>query len=688
MTSSNDVLALLQRPLEPTFYPKDDGKTVLELPDSYLTDRYRPIGQELQSRFGDNVDVKIPVRDVRQPDIGFALAIPRRAAFSLFIQRHREIASRLIDIFLKLPDISTLIGVGSYVRDRVNVYLFQYAFTVAVQHRPDTTNVNLPSILQLFPDQFVDPSVFPKLREEGKVVTQKDRQVIDIPMNFTASDREDEQRLAYFREDIGVNMHHWHWHLVYPTSGPIEVIDKDRRGELFFYMHQQIIHRYNVERFCNLLGRTKSMHNFREPIPEAYFPKMVRSADARPFAARPQNFTLKDIDRDAEGFKFTISEMEQARDRIYAAIDAGFVEDKSGKRIPLDPKKGIDILSNLVEASDLSINPQLYGNLHIWGHLALSFCHDPENRYLEQFGIMGDLATAQRDPTFYRWHSFVDDVLVRHKDHLDPYTAQELSFPGITVSGLNVTITRKNAPPNVLLTYWQKSQVDLAAGLDFGPGGNVFASFTHLQHAPFVYNIDVNNSTSRPARGTVRIFIAPKADDRNLALKYDEWRRYVIELDKFAVSLNPGLNKLTRRSDQSTVTVAYNRTFRQIKTAQDIPNKDDLERFRFCGCGWPDHMLLPKGTTQGMAFDLFVMVSDYAGDSIGLEFDEAVNCNDSHSFCGLRDKMYPDNRSMGYPFDRKSPASVQTLQDYLGPNSNMRATDVKIKFTNTVIART
>lgn len=86
--------------------------------------------------------------------------------------------------------------------------------------------------------------------------------------------------------------------------------------------------------------------------------------------------------------------------------------------------------------------------------------------------------------------------------------------------------------------------------------------------------------------------------------------------------MNPGLNKLTRRSDQSTVTVAYNRTFRQIKTAQDIPNKDDLERFRFCGCGWPDHMLLPKGNTQGMAFDLFVMVSDYAGDSIGLEFDE------------------------------------------------------------------
>ncbi|XP_053683757.1 phenoloxidase 8-like [Sabethes cyaneus] len=688
MTTSSDVLTLLQRPLEPTFYPKDDGKTVLELPESYLTDRYRPLGNELQSRFGDNVDVKIPVRDVGKPDIAFAEVIKRRGPFSLFIKKHQEIAGRLIELFLRQPDISTLMGVAAYCRDRLNFYLFQYAFSVAVQHREDTKNVNLTSILELFPDQFVDPAVLPKLREEGKVVKQSDRMAIDIPMNYTASDREDEQRVAYWREDIGVNMHHWHWHLVYPTNGPKEVIDKDRRGELFFYMHQQLIHRYNVERFCNRLGRVKSMHNFREPIAQAYFPKMVRSVDNRAYAARPERYTLKNIDRSVEGLKFTIGEMEMWRDRLYEAIDSGFVKDKSGKNIPLDPVKGIDILSNLLEASDLSINPAYYGNLHISGHIAIAFCHDPEDRYLEPYGIMGDVATAQRDPSFYLWHSFVDDVLVRHKDSLDPYTAAELSYPGITVTNLNVSLNRPNVVPNVLLTYWQRSQVDLAAGLDFGPKGNVFASFTHLQHAPYVYNIEVNNSNARPMRGTVRIFMAPKQDDRNVNLKYDEWRRYVIELDKFAVSLNPGVNRIVRRSDQSSVTVAYNRTFRQIKTEKEIPNKGDLEQFRFCGCGWPEHMLLPKGTTEGMAFDLFVMVSNYAGDSIGQEFDENVNCNDSHSFCGLRDKLYPDKRSMGYPFDRKSPNTVQSLQQYMAPNTNMRAIDVTIKFRNTVIART
>ena len=63
---------------------------------------------------------------------------------------------------------------------------------------------------------------------------------IEISKDRTASDLEPEHRIAYFREDIGINLHHWHWHLVYPFSAPREIVAKDRRGEIFFYMHQQI----------------------------------------------------------------------------------------------------------------------------------------------------------------------------------------------------------------------------------------------------------------------------------------------------------------------------------------------------------------------------------------------------------------------------------------------------------------
>lgn len=55
-----------------------------------------------------------------------------------------------------------------------------------------------------------------------------------------------EHKISYFREDIGINLHHWHWHLVYPFDGPYDIVNKDRRGELFYYMHQQIIARFEI----------------------------------------------------------------------------------------------------------------------------------------------------------------------------------------------------------------------------------------------------------------------------------------------------------------------------------------------------------------------------------------------------------------------------------------------------------
>lgn len=89
-----------------------------------------------------------------------------------------------------------------------------------------------------------------------------------------------------------------------------------------------------------------------------------------------------------------------------------------------------------------------------------------------------------------------------------------------------------------------------------------------------------------------------------------------------------------------------------------------------------------------MTFDLFAMISDYNDDTVNQEFDENVDCNDSHSFCGLRDRLYPDRRAMGYPFDRRAAKSIGSLADFVSPNSNMALSNVQIRFTNTVIART
>lgn len=202
----------------------------------------------------------------------------------------------------------------------------------------------------------------------------------------------------------------------------------------------------------------------------------------------------------------------------------------------MDEVTGIDILGNLLENTILSVNIPHYGNIHSLLHVIIAYIHDPDNVYLEGPAPMGDTATAMRDPVFYRLHLFVDDLFEHYKRKLIPYGIQELGFPGITVRDVSVQISTGKAAVNRLLTYWQRSQVDLGVGLDFGPQGSVLATFTHLQHAPFVYRINVVNDLQKNRRGTIRIFLAPIYQGFGEPLTFDKQRRFVIELDKFTVN--------------------------------------------------------------------------------------------------------------------------------------------------------
>jgi len=91
---------LFERPQEPVFMEKGAARTVFDIPDNYLTDRYRPIGNEVQTRFGETAEQRVPVRNISLPDLRIPMSLGRREHFSLFIPRHRRIAGRMIDIFV------------------------------------------------------------------------------------------------------------------------------------------------------------------------------------------------------------------------------------------------------------------------------------------------------------------------------------------------------------------------------------------------------------------------------------------------------------------------------------------------------------------------------------------------------------------------------------------------------------
>ncbi|KAM7343703.1 phenoloxidase 2-like [Cochliomyia hominivorax] len=683
MADKQNLLLLFERPNEPVFMEKGKTVTVFDIPDNFLVDRYRPISNEVQSRFTQKAEKRIPVRNISLPDLRIPMSLDREEQFSLFIPRHRRIAGRLIDIFIGMRTVDDLQSVAVYVRDRVNPFLYNYSLSVALLHRPDTKNLDLPSLVQTFPEKYVDSKVFRQIREEATVVSEGNRMPIIIPRDYTASDLEPEHRLWYFREDMGLNIHHWHWHLIYPfEASDRSIVAKDRRGELFYYMHQQMIARYNLERFSNNLARVVRFNNFREPIREGYFPKLDSLVASRAWPPRFDNTKISDLRREMDQINLDIADMERWRDRIIDAISQGFVIDESGNRIPLDERRGIDILGDVIESSILSPNRGLYGDLHNMGHVFISYAHDPDHRHLESVGIMGDAAVDMRDPVFFRWHAFIDDLFQQHKIRLPPYTLPQLQYDGVTIAGIQVV--SDGGRPNVLSTFWQQSDIDLSRGMDFVPRGNVFARFTHLQYTPFTYTINVNNNSGAQRFGTVRIFLGPKTDERGQQMLFRDQRLFMIELDKFIVTLNPGQNTIRRRSTESSITVPFERTFRNLDANRPAAGSAEELEFNFCGCGWPQHMLLPKGLPEGMRCELFVMISNYEDDRIDQQLVGV--CSNAASFCGVRDRLYPDRRPMGYPFDRLPRQGVERLANFLTPN--MSLVDVVIQHdANRVVQR-
>ncbi|XP_060525566.1 phenoloxidase 1 [Cylas formicarius] len=673
MTDKKNILLLFDRPKEPSFVSKGDQKAVFDIPPEYLSDKYKPIGNQVVSRFGDDAGERIPVKRISIPPLGEILELPRDENFSLFLPKHRRIAGRLIDIFLGVRSVDDLLAVAIYARDRVNPYLFNYCLSVALLHRADTQDLDVPSIIHSFPDKYLDSKVFAKAREESNIVPEGARMPIEIPKDYTASDLEEEHRLAYFREDLGINLHHWHWHLVYPFEAARSVVDKNRRGELFYYMHQQIMARYNFERLCNKMKRVERFLDWDQPIKEAYFPKLDSLVASRSWPARVANQKIQNLKREVDGITLDIDDMKRWRDRIYDAIHSGSVRDRAGNIIPLTENEGIDVLGNIVESSILSPNREFYGDLHNSGHIFLSYLHDPDHRHLESFGVIGDSATAMRDPIFYRWHSFIDDLFQEFKGTLPRYTESQLQYPGVIVEDIQVEI--QGGRPNVLQTFWQQSDVDLSRGMDFQPRGSVFVRFTHLQHRNYNYKIKVQSNTAR--QGTCRIFMAPKFDERGNPWLFRDQKHMFIELDKFKVNLKQGQNTITRRSLDSSVTIPFERTYRDLDLSRP-QGGEQLAQFNFCGCGWPHNLLIPKGSPEGFPCQLFVMISNIADDRI--DQDTSGPCNDADSYCGIKDKLYPDRRSMGYPFDRAPRDGVDTLQQFLTPN--MRVRDVSIIFEN------
>ena len=136
--------------------------------------------------------------------------------------------------------------------------------------------------------------------------------------------------------------------------------------------------------------------------------------------------------------------------------------------------------------------------------------------------------------------------------------------------------------------------------------------------------------------------------------------------------MTAGSNQITRSSQESTLTVPA-QTWLQIKNNTYDPV--------FCGCGLPDHLILPKGSPEGTVYDLFVMLTPGDEDAVeDTNIDVPFECQAAPVWCTHYGRKYPDAKPMGYPFDRlpfsvqsgNSSRMVRNLDEYVKEIPNMQ----------------
>jgi Hemocyanin, ig-like domain/Hemocyanin, copper containing domain len=528
-------------------------------------------------------------------------------------------------------------------------------------------------------------------------------------------------QLDYWREDVLANEHHQHWHEVYPFTGlpprdfrewlkerkaeelvailnalqpnpgwgqfvatqspeelarifaelaGDEVIFRlprdlyrlifrlnDRQGELFFYMHEQMLARYDAELLSVGLDRVEPFgpDEWDEAIAAGYDPE------------EDHDFGPRDKGEQLPGT--ALERLTPMQEKLATAIAAGELEGANGNPVPIDR-------TNLGEAAEATIgqlhqlNARAYPGLHNSGHMRLAELSEP-------LGVMSNPVAAIRDQVFWQWHKFIDDISELWQETRDPFEFDDA--PDVLLrNSLNGDPQEPWASPDVILCR----TTDLPQGKDpaelgeelFGgdhwseaPGGsggaggvkpvdelvttmasaNFGGNAIHfLTHEPFSYFIRAENRAAETLEVTARIFIAP-AD-------HAEDRRAWIEMDKFLVTLPARSKTVVHRPDSESSVIK--RPVDHGPADVQSPNGTS-DQGSYCDCGWPYTLLLPRGTADGAEYRLLVMLSDAAIDRV----EAPAQCG-SMSWCGAVDR-YPDARDMGYPFCRPFSGGSSAIAD-------------------------
>ncbi|XP_044272349.1 arylphorin subunit alpha-like [Tribolium madens] len=576
----------------------------------------------------------------------------RGEIFSVFHKEHLYQAIALFKLFYYANTYETFYHTAVWARNHVNEGMYLYAVSVALVHRPDTYYYALPPIYEVYPYYFYSTEViqeaqYYKQLYRGADGAKYNDQTIYANYSGYYLNLHPEQALSYFTEDVGVNSFYYYYNLYYPfwMSGEEFNLKYDNRGEVFYYMYQQILARYYLERLSNGFGEIDHF-NWEVPFETGYYPNLCYPNGLQ-FPSRPNYAHLYEYFYNYgqkygyNKYAYSYTFVKDYERRIRDVIDSGYVYTKSGDKVDLFSHEGLNILGNLVEGNPDSPYYHYYGAYHVFARHLLGYSFQPLTYRKVYPSALEHFETSMRDPAFYQLYKKLITYFFRYKaQHYKYYTEHDLAFEGVEV---------KNVEFDRLVTYFDYYFADISSAVYVTPEEFVQDSFKvqvaqhRLNYKPFTYKIYVDSSVDTDA--VVKVFFGPKYDEYGRYINLTEnWMNFV-QFDHFVYKLKSGQNVITRNSREifnyMHDRTSYYQLYQKAMGVSDDEHRGSYHHTQFW-FGFPQRFYLPKGTYGGFPYQFYVFVTKHVPYKNQKSEVPVVGSG----------YQYVDGYPMGYPFDR------------------------------------
>jgi hypothetical protein len=577
--------------------------------------------------------------------------LPRGEIFSVFHGEHLKQAVALFKLFYYANDYETFYTTAVWARNHINEGMFMYSLSVALIHRPDTYYFSLPPIYEIYPHYFYSTEVIKKAQYykqmySGQQGSEYNDKIIYANYSGHYLNLHPEQSLSYYMEDVGLNSFYYYYNLYYPfwMSGEEFNLKYDNRGEAFYYMYQQILARYYLERLSHGFGEIENF-DWEVPFETGYYPSLCYPNGLH-FPTRPNYAHLYEYFYNygqKYGFNKYANSYSYVKDferRIHDVIDSGYAHTESGQTVELFSHHGLNILGNLIEGNPDSPYYHYYGAFQVFARHLLGYSQQPLTYFKLHPSALEHFETSLRDPAFYQLYKKLLSYFIRYQaNHKHYYNEHDLMYQGVEV---------KNVEFDSLVTYFDYFYADLSNAVYVTPQEFVQDSFKvqvaqqRLNHKPFTYKIYVNSD--RETDAVVKVFLGPKYDEYGRFINLtDNWMNFV-QFDHFVYKLKAGDNMISRDSHE-IYNYMHDRTSYYELYQKAFGVHDQSHSFQFhhdqFWYGYPQRYMLPMGSRGGMTYQFYVMVSK----QLPYKTHTTVPMVGS----GMQ---YVDSYPMGYPFDR------------------------------------